>query len=234
MSKSLGNGVNLGDVIDEFGVDATRLTMVFAGPPEADIDWADMSPGGSVRFLQRALRLADDVTSAAGSDVTAGDVGLRSATHQTIADAEELIESHRFNVMLARVMELVNHTRKAINGDIGKADPAVREATETISVLLSLVAPYTAEEMWQRLGHEPSVAQQSWPVVDRSLLIKEAVTAVVQVQGKVRARLLVSPSITQEELQAAALISPEVQRALDGRNPTRTIVRAPKLVNFVI
>ena len=234
MSKSLGNGVNLGDMIDEFGVDAVRLTMVFAGPPEDDIDWADMSPGGALKFLQRAWRLSGDVTSAAGVSPEGGDATLRKATHKTLHEAEQLIESHRFNVMVARTMELVNTTRKAIDSGPGPEDPAVREAVEAVAVLLSLVAPYTAEEMWSRLGHEPTVARVGWPSVDPALLVEDAVTAVVQIQGKVRARLEVSPDISEADLEALAMADDGVVRAIDGRPVRKVIVRAPKLVNIVV
>jgi leucyl-tRNA synthetase len=233
MSKSLGNGVDLGDVLDEYGVDATRLTMVFAGPPEDDIDWADLSPAGSVKFLQRAWRLSGDVTSEPGTSPDGGDVALRKATHRTVHEAEQLIESQRFNVLVARTMELVNVTRKAIDSGAGPADPAVREAAEVVAVLLSLVAPYTAEEMWERLGHRPTVARAGWPTVDPALLVEESVTAVVQVQGKVRARLEVSPDVSDADLEAAALADPAVQRALDGKTVRKVVVRAPKLVNVV-
>jgi leucyl-tRNA synthetase len=203
MSKSLGNGVNLGDQIDLYGVDAIRLTMVFAGPPSDDIDWADMSPGGSLKFLQRAWRLAGAVEAPVGSDPSTGDVALRKITHRTVADAAELIDSMRFNVMVARIMELVNATRKAIDAGPGAADPAVREAVETVAVLLSLVAPYTAEEMWEELGHEPTVAKAGWPKVDPALLVQETVTCVVQIAGKVKDRLEVSPDISDAEPGAA-------------------------------
>ncbi|PWN01705.1 leucine--tRNA ligase [Nocardioides silvaticus] len=234
MSKSLGNGVNLGDQLKEFGVDSVRLTLVFASPPEDNIDWADMSPAGSLRFLQRAWRLSGDVTSAAGVDPGAGDVALRKVTHRVVADAEQLVESYRFNVMVAKVMELVNATRKAIDSGCGPEDPAVREAAETVAILLSMVAPYTAEEMWERLGHQPSVAQASWPTVDPALLVQDTVTAVVQVQGKVKARLEVAPDITDDDLEAAALADADVVRAIDGREVRRVVVRAPKLVNVVV
>ena len=234
MSKSLGNGVNLGAQLDEFGVDAVRLTLVFASPPEDNIDWADVSPAGSLRFLQRAWRLSGDVTSAPGADPSTGDVALRRVTHKTVHDAAHLLEQYRFNVVVARTMELVNATRKAIDSGCGPADPAVREAAETVAILLSLVAPYTAEEMWERLGHQPSVARAGWPVVDEALLVEDSVTAVVQVQGKVRARLDVSPSITEADLEAVALADPAVVRAIDGAAVRRVIVRAPKLVNIVV
>jgi leucyl-tRNA synthetase len=233
MSKSLGNGVSLGEQLDAFGVDAVRLTLVFAGPPEDNIDWADLSPGGSLKFLQRAWRLSGDVTSAPGAPPEAGDLDVRKATHRTIAEAEQLIESQRFNVLVARIMELVNVTRKAIDTGCGPDDAAVREAAETVAILLGLVAPYTAEEMWERLGHQPTVARVGWPTVDPALLVRDSVTAVVQIQGKLRAKLEVSPDIDEAALEALALADPHVQRALDGRTVRKVIVRAPKLVNIV-
>ncbi|MGH3508452.1 MAG: leucine--tRNA ligase [Nocardioidaceae bacterium] len=233
MSKSLGNGVDLGEQIREFGVDAVRLTMIFAGPPEDDIDWADVSPAGSLKFLQRAWRLSGDVGSVPGTPAEGGDVALRKATHRTVREAEQLVDGHRFNVMVARIMELVNTTRKAIDAGCGPDDPAVREAVETVAVMLSLVAPYTAEEMWSRLGHEPTVATAGWPKVEEALLVQDSVTAVVQVQGKVRARLEVSPDIAEADLEVAALADPAVQRALEGKSVRKVIVRAPKLVNIV-
>ncbi len=233
MSKSLGNGVNLGEQLAEFGVDAVRLTLVFAGPPEDDIDWADMSPGGSLKFLQRAWRLSGDVTSAPGTSPDGGDLALRKVTHRTVRDAEELVESHRFNVTVARIMELVNATRKAIDTGCGSQDPAVREAVEAVAILLSLVAPYTAEEMWARLGHEPTVARAGWPTVDEALLVEDAVTAIVQIQGKLRAKLEVSPDISEADLEAAALADEWVQKSLEGKTIRKVIVRTPKLVNIV-
>jgi leucyl-tRNA synthetase len=128
----------------------------------------------------------------------------------------------------------VNAARKAIDSGPGGADPAVREAAEVVAMLLSLVAPYTAEEMWERLGHQPTVARSGWPEVDESLLVEDSVTCVVQVKGKVRARLDVSPDITESDLEAAALADPAVQRAIDGATVRTVIVRAPKLVNVVI
>jgi leucyl-tRNA synthetase len=238
MSKSLGNGVNLGEQLDAFGVDAVRLTLVFAGPPEDDIDWANMSPEGSLKFLQRAWRLSGDVTSEPGVSFDTGDVALRRTTARTVHDAAELVESYRFNVVVARVMELVNATRKAIDSGCGPADPAVREAVEAVAVLLSLVAPYVAEEMWERLGNNPehdrTVARAGWPAVDPALLVEDTVTCVVQVKGKVKARLEVAPDVTEDALREAALADPDVQRAIGDAAVRTVIVRAPKLVNVVV
>ncbi len=233
MSKSRGNVVRLSDELAIHGVDAVRLTMVFAGPPEDDVDWADLSAHGSARFLARAWRLSGDVDSPPGADVTAGDPVLRKATHRALDEVGRAVETFRFNVAVARVMELVNAARKAIDSGCGPADPAVREAAETVAVMLSLFAPFTAEEMWSRLGHQPCVARAGWPAVDPTLLVQDSVTAVVQVAGKVRAKLTVSPSIGEDELRELALASDGVLRALDGRAVRTVIVRAPRLVNVV-
>ncbi len=233
MSKSRGNLVRLSDELAEHGVDAIRLSMVFAGPPEDDVDWADVSPAGSTKFLARAWRLAGDVTSAPGVDPASGDLAVRKATHRALHDAGHAVESFRFNVAVARVMELVNVLRKAIDSGPGSGDPAVREGAEAVAIMLSIVAPYTTEDMWARLGHQPSVARAGWPTVDESLLVEDSVTCVVQVAGKVKDRLEVAPSIGEDELRELALASDSVTAALEGRGIRMVIVRAPKLVNVV-
>jgi leucyl-tRNA synthetase len=234
MSKSRGNLVRLSDELENHGVDAIRLSMVFAGPPEDDVDWSDVSPSGSVKFLTRAWRLSGDVTSAPGVDFTKGDLALRKATHKALHDASFAIESFRFNVAIARVMELVNATRKAIDSGCGAADPAVRESTEAIAIMLSLVAPFTSEEMWERLGHKPAVALAGWPTVDPALLVADEVEAVIQINGKIKERILVAPSITDSELEVAALAHPTIAAELAGASPQKVIARAPKLVNIVL
>jgi leucyl-tRNA synthetase len=234
MSKSRGNLVRLSDELENHGVDAIRLSMVFSGPPEDDVDWSDVSPSGSVKFLSRAWRLSGDVTSAPGVDFTSGETSLRKATHKALNDAAFAVESFRFNVAIARVMELVNATRKAIDSGCGPADPAVREATEAIAIMLSLVAPFTAEEMWERLGHKPAIATAGWPVIDPALLVADEVEAVIQINGKIVDRMNVSPSITEAEFEAAALALPAVAAAIAGATPKKVIARAPKLVNIVL
>ena len=234
MSKSRGNLVRLSDELENHGVDAIRLSMVFSGPPEDDVDWSDVSPSGSVKFLSRAWRLSGDVTSSPGVDFTTGEISLRKATHKALNDAAFAVESFRFNVAIARVMELVNATRKAIDSGCGPADPAVREATEAIAIMLSLVAPFTAEEMWERLGHKPAIATAGWPIVDPKLLVADEVEAVIQINGKIVDRMNVSPSIADAEFEAAALALPTVIAALSGAAPKKVIARAPKLVNIVL
>jgi len=241
MSKSLGNGVDLGEQLAAHGVDAIRLTMIFASPPADDIDWADVRPEASVKFLGRAWRLAADAgavpTPAHGmagpGALAGGDLELRKVTHRTIDEVTRLVEARRLNVAVARLMELVTAARRTIDSGPGAADPAVREAAETTTVLLSLFAPYTAEECWELLGHDTSVATAGWPSADPELLVQDLVTCVVQVAGKVRERLEVPPGIAEDELRELALAAPAVSRTLAGRGVRTVIVRAPKLVNVV-
>ena len=234
MSKSLGNGVNLGEQLDKFGVDAIRTTMIFASPPEDDVDWADVSPAGSQKFLARAWRVAQDVTSEPGVEATTGDLELQKLIARTVHEVQGLIEGGKFNVVVAKTMELVNATRKAIDSGAGAADPAVRKAAETIAILLSLYAPYTAEDMWHVLGHDTPVLTAGFPEVDPALLVDDTVTAIVQIKGKVKARLEVAKDISEQELQELALADAAVQRSIGDAEIRKVIVRAPKLVNIVI
>jgi leucyl-tRNA synthetase len=237
MSKSLGNGVDLGEQLALHGVDAIRLTMLFASPPEDDIDWADVRPEASVKFLGRVMRIATEVgppsMGTALADPAAGDAELRKVTHRTIDEVTRLIESTRLNVAVARLMELATAARRAIDAGPGAADPAVREAAQTLTVLLSLFAPYTAEECWEVLGNSPSVALAGWPVAEPALLVRDEVTCVIQVDGKVRDRVVVPPAIGEDELRELALAAPGVVRALAGRGIAKVIVRPPRIVNIV-
>jgi leucyl-tRNA synthetase len=233
MSKSKGNMVQLGDELASYGVDAVRLTMLFAGPPEDDVDWADVSPTGSVKYLARVLRLATDVAELSGP---ARDAAVDKVVAKTVDECTRLVEGHRLNVAIARFMELTSALRKAV--DAGAAGPAsLRDGVEALATMLSCYAPYAAEELWSRLGHDvdsgDSVHASLWPSAAPALLVDETVTCVVQVAGKVRERLEVSPDIAEDELRALALASEGVVRALAGAGIRTVVVRAPKLVNVV-
>ena len=232
MSKSKGNLVEFASELNSYGADALRLTMAFAGPPEDDIDWADVSPTGSAKFLARAWRISGEVTSHPDVIWKDGDKALRRATHQLLNDAPGLLEAFKFNVVVARLMELVNLIRKTIDAGPGAGDPAVRESIETVAVILSLFAPFTAEDMWERLGYEPSVAFAGLRKADPTLLVEDVVTAVVQVDGKVRDRLEVAPTIATDELEALARASEAVQRSIGDREIVNVVVRAPKIVSI--
>ncbi|WP_245542758.1 leucine--tRNA ligase [Pseudoclavibacter soli] len=237
MSKSKGNLVEFASELRDHGADALRVTLAFAGPVEDDIDWADVSVQGSAKFLARAWRVARDVSQVETEGALAdGDLTLRRETHRLLADAPGLIEATKFNVVVARLMELVNVARKTIDRPDGRgaADPAVREAAETLALVLDLYAPYLAAELWQLLGHDDAVALAVWPEPDAALLVEDSVTAVVQVNGKVRARLSVSPQISAADLEQAARADAHVIASIGEATVRKVIVREPKLVNIVV
>jgi len=232
MSKSKGNLIEFASSMLDPGADAVRVAIAFAGPVEDDINWEDVSTTGAQKFLARAWRVAHDVSSHPDVVWAEGDQALRRLTHRLLADAPNLVEQTKFNVVVARLMELVNATRKAIDSGAGPADPAVREAAEATAMILDLFAPHTAEEMWEMLGYEPFVGLVPWRQPDATLLVEDSVTAVVQIDGKVRATLDVPARIDPKELESIARADARVQRALAGRDVTRAIVRPPKVVSF--
>ncbi|MGO1508216.1 MAG: leucine--tRNA ligase [Microbacteriaceae bacterium] len=233
MSKSKGNLVLFQEELDKHGADALRVGLAFAGPVEDDKDWADVSTTGAQKFLARAMRLSHEVSSPVDVIFKGGDAALRRGTHKLLAEAPALVEQTKFNVLVARLMELVNLARKTVDA-AGADDPAVREAVETVAVMLDLIAPHTAEEMWESLGHEPSVGMITWRQADPALLVEDTITAVAQVNGKVRAQLEVPAKITADELEAFARGDERVIRAIGDKEIVKVIVRAPKLVNFAV
>jgi leucyl-tRNA synthetase len=238
MSKTKGNLVNLQEELAKYGPDGVRLTMLFAGPPEEDIDWADVSPAGAVKWLGRVWRLAGDLGAAGrGVDVTGGEKSVRQNTHRVIDEVTTLMEAQRFNVGIARLMELTSALRKNIDAGLLATDAgavAVREGVGSLLRMLAVFAPFTAEDGWERVGHTPSVVQAGWPVADPALVVEDFVTCVVQIAGKVRARLDVSPGIGEADLRSLAMADPAIVKSLDGAEPRTVIVRPPKLVNIVL
>ncbi|MBN9184723.1 MAG: leucine--tRNA ligase, partial [Microbacterium sp.] len=232
MSKSKGNLVEFAASMEDPGADASRVAIAFAGPVEDDIEWEDVSTTGAQKFLARAWRVAKDVASPTDVVWAEGDTALRRVTHRLLADAPGLVEQTKFNVVIARLMELVNATRKTIDTGAGPADPAVREAAEVTAMILDLFAPHTAEELWEILGYEPFVGLVPWRQADPTLLVEESVTAVVQIDGKVRATLQVPARIDGAELEKLARADERVARALGDREVVRAVVRPPKVVSF--
>lgn len=233
MSKSLGNLVNLQEQIALHGPDAVRVTMVFAGPPEDDIDWADVSPTGAVKWLARVFRITGEIGTGGVGDPADGDLTLRRRVHQLTNEITELMRNRRLNVAVARLMELASALRKAIDSGPGPADPAVREGAEALVRMLSCFAPFTAEEGWHRLGRDASVSDYGWPQVDPTLAAEQTVTCIVQVSGRVRDRFEVVPTIGADELRELALSSTKVIQALGGAAVGKVIIKPPRLVSVV-
>ncbi|WP_232531830.1 leucine--tRNA ligase [Microbacterium halophytorum] len=232
MSKSKGNLVLFSEELEAHGADALRVALAFAGPVADDKDWKDVSATGAQKFLARSLRLAQEVSSEPGVDFSGGDVALRRVTHRVLDEVASLVEQTKYNVVVARLMDLVNVARKTVDTGAGAADPAVREAVETVAMVLDLFAPHTAEEMWEQLGHAGTVSQELWRRADPNLLVEDQVTVVVQIDGKVRAKLEVPASISAEDLEQLARDDERVKRSLGDKEIAKAFVRLPKIVSF--
>jgi leucyl-tRNA synthetase len=230
MSKSKGNVVEPMPLVERWGADTMRLTMLFAGPFEDDIDWKLIAPSPDRRPGVNAWigRVFAAVWDAAGRDAADPD-DLRRLTHRTIRDVTEDLERFRFNTAISKLQVLTNELRSALDADGGG-----REAASALAQMLAPLAPFAAEELWREaLGHGDSVHETAWPSFEPELAKEERVTLVAQVDGKVRDRIEVDADEGEERCRKLALASEKVRRAVDGREIAQVIVRAPRLVNVV-
>ncbi|MFJ9324869.1 leucine--tRNA ligase [Streptomyces sp. NPDC101230] len=227
MGKSLKNAVTPDEICAEYGADTLRLYEMAMGPLDVSRPWDTRAVVGQYRLLQRLWRnVVDEETGEVTVvDTEPGEDTLR-ALHKAIDGVGQDLEGMRFNTAIAKITELNNHLTKA-------GGPLSRSVAERLVLLIAPLAPHIAEELWRRLGHTESVVHQDFPVADPAYAVDETVTCVVQIKGKVRARLEISPSITDEELEALALADAAVVAALGGAGIRKVIVRAPKLVNIV-
>ncbi|GGP86830.1 MULTISPECIES: leucine--tRNA ligase [Streptomyces] len=227
MGKSLKNAVTPDQICAEYGADTLRLYEMAMGPLDVSRPWDTRAVVGQYRLLQRLWRnIVDEETGEVTVvDTEPGEDTLR-ALHKAIDGVGQDMAGMRFNTAIAKVTELNNHLTKA-------GGPLSRSVAERLVLLIAPLAPHIAEELWRRLGHTDSVVHQDFPVADPAYVVDETVTCVVQIKGKVRARLEISPSITDEELEALALADDAVVAALGGAGIRKVIVRAPKLVNIV-
>ncbi|MFF0503849.1 leucine--tRNA ligase [Streptomyces fimicarius] len=227
MGKSLKNAVTPDEICAEYGADTLRLYEMAMGPLDVSRPWDTRAVVGQYRLLQRLWRnVVDEETGETTVvDTEPGEDTLR-ALHKAIDGVGQDMAGMRFNTAIAKVTELNNHLTKA-------GGPLSRSVAERLVLLIAPLAPHIAEELWRRLGHTESVVHQDFPVADPAYVVDETVTCVVQIKGKVRARLEISPAITDEELEALALADEAVVAALGGAGIRKVIVRAPKLVNIV-
>jgi leucyl-tRNA synthetase len=226
MGKSLKNVVTPDEMYEQYGADTFRVYEMSMGPLEVSRAWETRAVVGAHRFLQRVWRLViDEATGDVRVDEAGADTATLRVLHQTIAGVRDDLEHFRNNTAVSKLIVLTNH--------LTKEGTAPREAIEPLVLMLAPLAPHLAEELWERLGHESSLTYAPFPQADPQHLVADTVTAVVQVKGKVRARLEVSPDISEAELEALALGSDGARRALGDAGVRKVIVRAPKLVNIV-
>jgi leucyl-tRNA synthetase len=230
MSKSKGNVVEPNTVYNEFGADTLRATMLFAGPIEDDVDWADVSTAGMFKWLTRLARVVDEHVAQRGDADGAAGEQVRRATHRTIADVTDDYDRFKYNTALAKLMALTN-TITAAKGEQG---PAVTGALEALLVMLSPIAPHIAEELWHRLGHETFVSTEQWPTFDPAMLVEDTKQIVVQVNGKLRDTVELATGTSQEAAESAARELDNVARHLDGKDIVKVVWVPDRLLNFVV
>ena len=228
ISKRVGGAATPDELVEVYGADATRLSILFIGPADQDMEWTPTGVEGMQRFLRRVWRLVGEVADNAPAGGTPGDGALTRRVHRTIARVtDDLGRRQQFHTPIAAVMELVNELSKSPD------DPAARFAAETTVSLLQPYAPHVAEELWERLGHE-RLWEAPWPQADPSFLEDDTFELVVQVNGKVRDRFRVPVDLPEDELVARAKESPKVQAHLNGGEIRQTIVVPRRLVNLVV
>jgi leucyl-tRNA synthetase len=244
MSKSKGNTIAPDDVVARYGADTLRLYILFAAPPELAMEWSETGIEGPHRFLQRVWRLVDRHAEALAKEPraplpaelppTAKD--LRRKVHQTIdkvtRDVEERIQ---LNTAVAALMELVNEVyRLEAEVQAGPARAVLREALETLVLLLNPFTPHVCEEMWARLGHSDGLVRAAWPAFDAEAALEDAVELAVQVNGKVRGRVVVPREAGEAEIRAKALAEPRVAEHVEGKQMVKFVVVPGRLVSVVV
>ena len=241
MSKSKYNGVDPGAVVDRYGADTARMFILFKAPPEKDLEWDDADVEGQFRFLQRIWRLCDGAKASGlqlqsplplPAEFTPAETDLRRAVHTAIEAVSEDLQGDelQFNTAVSELMKLSN----AMGGQLDAVcAPVAQEAVRSLLLLLAPFAPHLADELWEQLQGSGSIHQQRWPDVDASALVRDTITVVLQVKGKVRGNLEVPAAISKDELEQVALASDVAKKWLEGNAPKRVIVVPGKLVNLV-
>jgi leucyl-tRNA synthetase len=242
MSKSKGNVVDPNALVEKYGADTARLFSLFAAPPEKDLDWSDQGVDGSFRFLNRVWKLVFETLPLIGQigrvdPAAVSDEGrpLRRSVHKTIKKVtEDIDERFHFNTAIAAVMELVNTIHAFEPKNDPRNAPVVREALESTVLLLAPFVPHFAAELWEALGHEELMEITGWPEFDPDAAVDEELLIVVQVNGKLRGRLTVPTSASEEEVRQAALEDDRLQGYLEGKTVRKLIYVPGKLVNIVV
>ncbi|WP_195251690.1 leucine--tRNA ligase [Romboutsia sp. 1001713B170207_170306_H8] len=239
MSKSKGNVVSPLEIIEEFGADTARLFVLFAAPPERDLDWSEQGVEGCYRFLNRVYRLVDELADIAKDDCTIGeltkeDKAMRYTIHATLKKVtEDLSEKFGFNTAISALMELINEMYKYKELD-NRNNAVIKEGIETIVTILAPFTPHMGEELWTMIGKEGSVFDISWPKYDETALVKDEVEVVVQVNGKVRGKLTVGANVSREEMESLAMADEKIKALVDGKTVIKVIAVPKKLVNIVV
>ncbi len=239
MSKSVGNVVSPAEIIDKYGADTARLFILFAAPPERELDWSDKGVEGSYRFLNRVHRLVYEFTEKYKDAPVAytldkkADKDLAYAMNYTIKKvSDDIGERFNFNTAISSIMELVNEMYKYKEDEINKG--LYRAAVENLVLVLSPFTPHICEEMWEHLGHDSFICKENWPVCDESALVRDTVEIVVQINGKVKEKMDVPAGLNKQDLEKLAVENEKIQNLTSGKNVVKVIAVPNKLVNIVV
>jgi leucyl-tRNA synthetase len=241
MSKAKGNTVDPQQLIERFGADTVRLFMMFAAPPEQALEWSDEGVQGAFRFLKRFWRAVQEHAAAGATappvdkdTLSEAEKALRRKIHHTIAKvSDDVGRRYTFNTAVAAVMELLNALSR-FDDDSPSGRAVVREGLEAVVLLLSPIVPHICHELWYVLGHEEAPVNVRWPEADASALVRDMIEIVVQVNGKLRGRILVPADSDTDAISAAALGDDNVRRFVGGKQIRKTIVVPGRLVNVVV
>jgi leucyl-tRNA synthetase len=243
MSKSKGNVVSPEEMVNAYGADTVRLFVLFAAPPERDLEWSEQGVEGCSRFLNRVWRLVtaewglQNVSSNKRKAEPKGiNQTIRRLTHQTIKKVtEDTTQRFNFNTALSAIMELVNALYQYKEVSETDRDPEVASAAlESVLLLLAPFAPHITEELWELTGHQESIHKQPWPIYDPALIVEDEVTIVVQINGRVKERMLVPANLSANQMQERVLAHPRVQQIIAGKEINKVIPVPGKLVNIVV
>lgn len=239
MSKSLGNVVSPAEIIDKYGADTARLFILFAAPPERELDWSDKGVEGSFRFINRVYRMVYDFSQnyseVPESYEINGDVDKNMAYWLNYAIkkvSDDIGERFNFNTAISTIMELVNEMYRYKEGTVNPG--LFGAAIKDLIIMLAPFVPHVTEEMWEHLGYEGSVHDQNWPEYDEKALVKDTVEIVVQVNGKIKEKLDIAGGLSREEMEKTAMENEKVKGLIEGKNVVKVIAVPGKLINIVV
>ncbi len=242
MSKSVGNVVSPDEIIAKYGADTARLFILFAAPPERDLDWSDTAVEGAYRFINRVWRAVEELKDFMScekvnqSALNEDEKKLRLAVHSSIKKVTEDFERFSFNTAISSIMEMVNalyaYKENTDKADYNKA--LIGETIKTLILLLSPFIPHAASEMWELIGEATPVTETNWAEYDSSALIVSEIEVAVQINGKIRGKLMISPDLTPAEMQQTALNDEKIKELVDGKNVIKVIAVPKKLINIVV
>ena len=239
MSKSLGNVVSPAEIIEKYGADTARLFILFAAPPERELDWSDQGVEGSFRFINRVYRIVYEFSQKYGN--TPESYKVENESDKSMAYwmnyaikkvSDDIGERFNFNTAISTIMEMVNEMYRYKEGDVNEG--LYGAAIKNLVIMMAPFTPHVAEEMWEHLGFEGSVHDQKWPEYDEEALVKDTIEIVVQMNGRIKEKLNIAGGLSREEMEKTAMEDEKVKELIKDKNVVKVIAVPDKLINIVV